>query len=86
MARFHKLCNILYFFYILLFCSSISSLHHDVNGVPDTLQDVDEELAIFSTKTDELNVTVAVALGRHFESLLPSARRRRFHQARVIYN
>ena len=80
----HKLCNILNFFYIL-FISSISSLNHDVNGVPDALQDFDEELAIFSTKTDGLNVSVAVARGRHFESLFPSARRRRFHQAKVIY-
>ena len=38
-----------------------------------------------TTKTDELNVSVAVARGRHFGSLFPSTRRRRFHQARVIY-
>ena len=81
MARSNKLCNILYFFYILFI--SISSLNHDVNGVPDALQDFDVELAIFSMKTDELNVSVAVACGRHFQSLFPSARR--FHQARIIY-
>ena len=85
MARFYKLCHILYVFYILLFISSIPSLNHDVNGVPDTLQDTDEEFAILSTKTDELNLSVAVARGRHFECLFPSARRRRFHQARVAY-
>ena len=85
MARSHKLCGILYFFHILLFISSISSLNYDANGVPVTLQDFDGELAIFSTVTDELNVSVAVARGRHFGSLFPSTRRRRFHQARVIY-
>ena len=86
MARFHKFCKLLYFFYTFLFISSISLLDNDVNGVPDISQDFDEEdLAIFSTKIDELNVSVAIARGRHFESPLTSARRRRFHQARVIY-
>ena len=85
MARFHKLCKLLSFLYTFLFISSISSLDYDVNGVPDTSQDFDEDLAIFSTKIDELNVSVAIARGRHFESPFTSARRRRFHQARVIY-
>ena len=85
MARFHKLCKLLYFFYTFLFISSISSLDYDVNGVPDTSQDFDEDLAIFSTKIDQLNVSVVIARGRHFESPFTSARRRRFHQARVIY-
>ena len=85
MARFHKLWKTLYFFSTFLFIASISSLHYDVNGVPDTLQDLNEDLAIFSTKIDELNLSEAIARGRHFESNFPSARIRRLHQARVIY-
>ena len=57
----------------------------DADGVPHTSQDLNEDLAIFSTKIDELNVFEAIARGRHFESLFPSARTRRLHQARVIY-
>ena len=48
-------------------------------------EDLNEELAIFSTKIDELNVSKAIVRGRHFESLFPSASTRRLHQARVIY-
>ena len=85
MARFHKLWKTLYFFSTFLFISSISSLNYDVDGVPHTSQDLNEDLAIFSTKIDELNVFEAIARGRHFESLFPSTRTRRLHQARVIY-
>ena len=69
----------MYFFSTFLFIASISSLHYDVNGVPDTLQDLNEDLAIFSTKIDELNLSEAIARGRHFESNFPSARIRRLH-------
>ena len=85
MARVHKLYNIFCFFHIL-FTLSISSHDHVVNGVPDILQDFDEDWAIFSTKTDELYASsVVVTRGRHFESFFSSARRRRFHQVRVTY-
>ena len=84
MARVHKLYNIFCFFHIL-FTLSISSHDHVVNGVPDILQDFDEDWAIFSTKTDELNASVVVTRGRHFESLFSSVRWRRFHQVRVTY-
>ena len=85
MARVHKLYSIFCFFHILLFTSSISSHSRVFNGVPDILQDFDEDWAIFSTKTDELNASVVVTRGRHFESFFSSARRRRFHQVRVTY-
>ena len=85
MARFHKLWKTLYFFSTFLFISSISSLNYDVDGVPHTSQDLNEDLAIFSTKIDEMNVFEAIARGRHFEPLFPSTRTRRLHQARVIY-
>ena len=61
----------MYFFSTFLFIASISSLHYDVNGVPDTLQDLNEDLAIFSTKIDELNLSEAIARGRHFDFTRP---------------
>ena len=70
MARFDKLWKILYFFSTFLFISSISSLNYDVNVVSYTSQDFNEDLAIFSTKIDELNVSVLVAILNLF-SLLP---------------
>ena len=84
MARFHKLCKLLYFFshfYLSHQCLHLIMMLTDT----DTSQDFEKDLAIFSTKIDELNVSVAIARGRHFESPFTSARRRRFHQARVIY-
>ena len=75
--RFHKLCKILYLFSTFLFISSISSLKNDVNGVPDTSQYFDEDFAIFSTKIDQLSVSVSIARGLYFEFLFPSAIKRR---------
>ena len=75
----------MYFFSIFLFISSPSLLNYDVNEVSNTSEDFNEYLATFSAKIDELNVSVAIARGRHFESRFPSAKRRRFYQARVIY-
>ena len=62
--------KILYFFSTCLFISSISSLNYDVNGVPYTSQDFNEDLAIFSTKIDKLNVSVVVTILNLFSLLL----------------
>ena len=43
---------------------------NDVNGVPYTSQDYNEDLAIFSTKIDKLNVSVVVAILNLFSLLL----------------
>ena len=60
----------MYFFSTCLFISSISSLNYDVNGVLYTSQDFNEDLAIFSTKIDKLNVSVVVAILNLFSLLL----------------
>lgn len=85
MGRFHKLCNILHFStYYYLFHQYLHLITMLIE-LPILSKTLIKNWPFFSTKTKELNVSVAVACGRHFESLFPSARRRRFHQARAIY-